>query len=74
MGEAQKVGGTMQAPRRKTKMKKTKPVAFGDGLDKLFSKKVKYKSKAHQAKGSTWLKTPPKYGSQRAGGKCKKER
>lgn len=43
------------------KTKKIKHVKLGDGLDKVFSEKVKRSSTAHKAKGSTWLKKPPKY-------------
>lgn len=40
--------------------KKTKPVKPFEGLDKIFKEKVKRSSTAHKARGSTWLKEPPK--------------
>jgi hypothetical protein len=56
------------------KLPKTKHVKLGDGLDKLFKERATYSSSAHKAKGSTWLKEPPKYGTQKAGGKRRKRR
>lgn len=47
------------------KIKKIKPIKLGEGLDDIFKKKAKRSSKAHRAKGSTWLKKPPRYKSEK---------
>lgn len=49
-------------------LKKTKPPKMFVGLEKVFTEKPKRSSKAHKAKGSTWLKKPPAHASKRASG------
>lgn len=73
------MGGTVEkifsgGKRGKKKRAKKQKFRLGEGMEKLFTVKAKRTSKALPTRGSTWLQKPPKYGSQKAGGKRRRKR